>query len=289
MKILLTGNRGRIGPSIERQLLQDGHEVRGFDLASGDNILDAAAVAGAAAGTDAIVHVAGIAGDRGRPAAEVLGVNLAGTANVLVAAETQKVARVIYMSSGRALGLLERDPDYLPLDDDHRGLPSAPYALSKWLAEEMCEAFSLRTGVQTICLRPVQVFDDADYRQALSKPAAPASSRFWPLGVHIDVFDVASAVAASVRCDAPQHTRLLLCAADIASERPTLDLVAEHIPHVPWRGREVYQTDRYRSLVDTSKAQSLLDWQPKHLWPGRKSSNEASKLLLHRVDAVAHK
>jgi UDP-glucose 4-epimerase len=289
MKILLTGNRGRIGPPIERQLLQDGHEVRGFDLATDDNILDAAAVATAAAGTDAIVHVAGIAGDRGRPPAEVLGVNLAGTANVLIAAETQGVTRVIYMSSGRALGLLERDPDYLPLDDDHRGLPSAPYALSKWLAEEMCEAFSVRTGVQTLCLRPVQIFDDADYRQALSKPAASAASRFWPLGVHIHVLDVASAVAAAVRCDAPQHARLLLCAADIASERPTLDLVAEHIPRVPWRGREMYQTDRYRSLVDTRKAQSLLGWWPVNLWPGRKSSDEASKSLVHRVDAVAQK
>jgi UDP-glucose 4-epimerase len=275
MKILLTGNRGRLGPSIERQLLQDGHEVRGFDLASNDNILDAAAVAEAAAGTDTIVHVAGVAGDRGRPAAEVLSVNLAGTANVLVAAETQAVARVIYMSSGRALGLLERDPDYLPLDDDHRGLPSAPYALSKWLAEEMCEAFSVRTGVQTICLRPVQVFDEADYRKALSKPVAPASAPFWPLGVHINVLDVANAVAAAVRCEAPRHARLLLCAADIASERPTLDLVAEHLPHVRWRGGEMYQTDRYRSLVDTSKARSLLDWQPMHLWPGRTSSHEA--------------
>jgi UDP-glucose 4-epimerase len=276
MKILLTGNRGRLGPSIERQLLQDGHQVCGFDLASNDNILDAGAVCAAATGVDAIIHVAGVAGDRGRPAAEVLGVNLAGTANVLVAAETQGVPRVVYMSSGRALGLLERDPDYLPLDDDHRGLPSAPYALSKWLAEEMCEAFSVRTGVRTICLRPVQVFGEADYRQALSKSVQAArSGGFWPLGVHINVLDLASAVAAAVRCDAPQHARLLLCAADIASERPTLDLVAEHIPHVPWRGREVYQTDRHRSLVDTRKAQALLDWRPVNLWPGRKSSDEA--------------
>jgi nucleoside-diphosphate-sugar epimerase len=270
VKILLTGNRGRLGPSIELQLTQDGIEVRGFDLASNDNILDAAAVAEAAAGVDAIIHVAGIAGDRGRAAADVLSVNLAGTANVLVAAETQGVSRVIYMSSGRALGLLERDPDYLPLDDDHRGSPSAPYALSKWLAEEMCEAFSVRTGVRTICLRPVQVFDEVDYRAALSKPIQRASSSgCWPLGVHISVHDVATAVAAAVRCDAPRHARLLLCAADIASERPTLELVAEHLPHVPWRGGGMYQTDRYRSLVDTSKAQSLLDWQPMNSWPGR--------------------
>ena len=100
MKVLLTGNRGRLGPSIERRLLEDGHAVAGFDLESGDNILDAAAVMRAANGVNAIVHVAGVAGDRGRPASEVLAVNLSGTANVLIAAETQGVERVVYLSIG---------------------------------------------------------------------------------------------------------------------------------------------------------------------------------------------
>jgi nucleoside-diphosphate-sugar epimerase len=270
MKILLTGNRGRLGPSIERQLMRDGHEVRGFDLATGGNIVDARAVKEAASGVDAIVHVAGVAGDRGRPAAEILAVNLSGTANVLIAAEEQRIPRVVYMSSGRALGLLERDPDYLPLDDEHRGLPSAPYALSKWLAEEMCEAFTNRTGVTTICLRPVQVFDEEDYTRALAKPdAPPRSGTFWPLGVHIDVRDVATAVAAAVHCDAPAHTRLLLCAADIASDRPTMKLVAERVPEIRWNGDEGYRTAPYRSLIDTAKAQRVLGWQPVHTWPGR--------------------
>ena len=270
MKILLTGNRGRIGPSIERQLLQDGHVVHGFDHATGGNILDAGAVKEAASGVDTIVHVAGIAGDRGRPAAEILAVNLTGTANVLIAADEQRVPRVVYMSSGRALGLLERDPDYLPLDDEHRGLPSAPYALSKWLAEEMCQAFTNRTGVTTICLRPVQVFGQEDYAKALDEPdTPPRPGNFWPLGVHIDVRDVATAVAAAVRCDAPAHTRLLLCAPDIASARPTMKLVSERVPQVRWNGDESYRADPYRSLVDTTKAQRLLGWKPIHTWPGR--------------------
>jgi nucleoside-diphosphate-sugar epimerase len=270
MKILLTGNRGRIGPSIERQLSEEGHAVQGFDLGTGGNIVDAGAVKEAAAGVDAIVHVAGVAGDRGRPAAEILSVNLTGTANVLIAAEEQSVPRVVYMSSGRALGLLERDPDYLPLDDEHRGSPSAPYALSKWLAEEMCEAFTNRTGVKTICLRPVQVFDEEDYAKALAQPdAPPRAGTFWSLGVHIDVRDVATAVAAAVRCDVPAHTRLLLCARDIASIRPTMDLVGERLPQVPWNGDKGYRADPYRSLIDTTKAQRLLGWQPVHTWPGR--------------------
>ena len=112
--------------------------------------------------------------------------------------------------------MLERDADYLPLDDDHRGLPSVPYALSKWLSEEMCQAFTARTGVKTICLRPVQVSNDADYQKALAQPNAPFQpGSVWSLGVHIHVLDVAEAVAAAVRCDAPTHVRM--CCA-----RPTL-------------------------------------------------------------------
>jgi UDP-glucose 4-epimerase len=269
MKVLLTGNRGRLGPAIEHQLLRHGNEVTGFDLESDDDILDAGAVARAASGMHTIVHAAGIAGDRGRSAADILKVNLVGTANVLIAAEMQGVARVVYLSSGRALGMLERDADYLPLDDDHRGLPSAPYALSKWLSEEMCEAFTARTDVQTICLRPVQVYDKTDYRKALTSAVPVPPQRVWSLGVHINVLDVARAVAAAVDCEAPPHSRMLLCADDIASDRPTLELVAEHASHIPWRGGKEYEAHAFRSLIDTSKAQRILGWRPVHTWPGR--------------------
>jgi nucleoside-diphosphate-sugar epimerase len=199
-----------------------------------------------------------------------MAVNLVGTSNVLCAAEAERVPRVVHMSSGRALGILERAPDYLPLDDDHRGLPSVPYALSKWLSEEMCEAFTRRTGVQTICLRPVRVFDDAGYERALAAPASePASGAAWSLGVHLHVDDLASATAAAATCHAPPHVRLLLCAADIADRRPTLDLVAQNLPHIPWRGGAEFRHDPHRSLVDTRRAEAILHWRPKHDWPGR--------------------
>ena len=45
-----------------------------------------------------------------------------------------------------------------------------PYGLSKWLAEEMCEAFTARTGIETLCLRPVQVFDAEGYEAAARQP-----------------------------------------------------------------------------------------------------------------------
>jgi nucleoside-diphosphate-sugar epimerase len=273
MKILFTGHRGRLGPASVERLRADGHEVAGFDLADGDDIMNAAAIRRAARGMDAIVHSAGMPEDRNGPPADTLAINLAGTSNTLVAAEQEGVKRVVFLSSGKSLGMLERDPDYLPVDDDHRGLATRPYGLSKWLAEEMCAAFTTRTGIATICLRPVAVFDDAGYahmmQAAAAAPAPTPPGRAWHMGVHIDLRDVADAIARAVACPSPGHARLLLCAADIADRRPTLELVAEHLPKVPWRGGAEYTEQPFRSLIDIGRARKVLGWAPRHTWPGR--------------------
>jgi len=195
--------------------------------------------------------------------------NVLGTWHVLLAAEAAGVRRVVYLSSGKAIGLLERDPDYLPVDDDHRGLPALPYALSKWLAEEMCAAFSARTGIQTLCLRPVQVFDAESYAAAAGRTWQASGGGRWHLGVHIDVRDVATACAAALTCAASRHERLLLSAADIAAHEPTRELVSKYLPEVEWRGGAEYDRDPYRSLVATGRAQRVLGWTPRHTWPAR--------------------
>ena len=274
MNVLLTGDQGRLGRAIAARLAIDGHAVRGYDLAGGNDILDAAAVANAARGIEAIVHAAGLADDRNGAPADVMAANLLGTWNVLLAAEAAGAARVVHFSSGKALGMLERDPDYLPVDDDHRGLPGRPYGLAKWLSEEMCAAFTARTGIDTLCLRPVAVFDEAGYARAIAAPPRPpAPGAVWHLGVHIDLRDVADATAAALRCPPPGHMRLLLCAADIADRRPTLELVAERLPHVAWRGGPEYRTDPFRGLVDIARAEAVLNWRPRHTWPGRAAPN----------------
>jgi nucleoside-diphosphate-sugar epimerase len=270
MKVLFTGHRGRLGPTSVERLRSDGHEVAGFDLADGNDIMDPAAIRRAARGADAIVHSAGLPEDRNGPPADTLAINLAGTSNTLVAAEQEGVKRVVFLSSGKSLGMIERDPDYLPVDDDHRGLATRPYGLSKWLAEEMCAAFTQRTGIATICLRPVAVFDGAGYARMIQAPPAPMSpGHSWHMGVHIDLRDVADAIARAVSCPSPGHARLLLCAADIADRRPTLELVAEHLPKVAWRGGAEYEDDPFRSLIDIARARRVLGWAPRHTWPGR--------------------
>jgi UDP-glucose 4-epimerase len=272
MNVLLTGSEGRVGRAIAAALAARGHLIKRFDLTRGDDVMDAAAVSRAARGVDVIIHSAGIPDDDAdwAIAAQTLPVNVTGTWNVLLAARERHVPRVVMLSSGKALGMLERAPDQLPVDDRHRGLPSLPYALSKWLAEEMCAAFTAETGVSTICLRPVLVLDPTRYPFLASGPELPPApgAAAWHLGVWIDVDDVASAAAAAVDCPDPGHARLLLCADDIGAERPTAELVAEHLPDVPWVGPAL-PPDSRRALVDTSAARTLLGWAPRVTWADR--------------------
>ena len=270
MIVLLTGHRGRLGPLIIEALKRAGHTMRGFDLADGGDIRDAKAVAEAARGAQVIVHAAGLADDRNGSPADIMSINLLGTWNALLAAETNQIARVVCFSSGKALGMLERNPDYLPMDDDHRGLPGRPYGLSKWLSEEMCAAFTHRTGIDTICLRPVAVFDAEGYERMLkSSPRLAGAGTAWHMGVHIDVRDVAEATLRAVETTFRGHVRLLLCANDIADRRPTLELVAEHLPHTDWRGGREFTDEPFRSLIDCSRAQEVLGFRPRYGWPGR--------------------
>lgn len=258
MRVLLTGHRGRLGQVIAGDLEAAGHEVRGFDVLDGDDISDPDAVMRAAEGADAIVHLAGIPDDRSRAASEMMAVNLMGVWHVLLAAREQGVSRVVNMSSGKAIGMVQRPPHYLPVDDEHPGQPPGPYGLAKWLGEEMCEAFTTDTGIPTVCLRPVAVVCEGD-----PLPETPPGA-VWALGVWVDVRDVAAATVAALSSPDPGHVRLLLCADDIVGERPTLEQVAERLGDVEWKGGPEYESDPYRSLIDTSAARRVIGWRPIH-------------------------
>ena len=174
MKVLVTGNQGLIGRAVTNRLQAAGDGVVGFDVADGHDILDAAAVARAADGCDAIVHLAALLGRPGETADQIMTVNVTGTWNVLAAARTMGVRRVVNFSSVNALGIFSGNgtPDYLPIDDAHPPRATTPYGISKRLGEEMCRCFTLDTGIATIGLRPPWVADAARQAAEREKRAA---------------------------------------------------------------------------------------------------------------------
>jgi nucleoside-diphosphate-sugar epimerase len=124
VKIMVTGAAGYIGAAAVARLLAAGHEVRGLDslrfggtallgsyltgrftLSNGD-VRDHGAVAQAAAGADAVVHLAGIVGDPACAAQPELAeeVNLGATVAVHELARKAGIGRFVFASTCSVYG-----------------------------------------------------------------------------------------------------------------------------------------------------------------------------------------
>jgi UDP-glucose 4-epimerase len=203
--VLLTGSSGRVGRVTEPALEKAGWTVRRFDLAQGQDLRDYDAVLEATRGCDAIVHAGAIPHDNAGTPADIVATNVLGTWHVLLAAESAAVSRVVFFSSVQVFGFAEGEgePSYLPADDDHPVQATRPYGMSKRLAEEMCSAWTARTGITTIVLRPVWILTD----QGLSSTSPETAEQ----GAFVHVEDVASAVVLCLTGDVSGHHRLTIC------------------------------------------------------------------------------
>ena len=177
--------------------------VHGFDHATGGNILDAGAVKEAASGVDTIVHVAGIAGDRGRDRGDTCGQPYGHCECSDCGRRAKGSARRLYVFGTRAW-----------LAGTRSGLPSARRRTSRIAVRPVCAQQMARRRNVSGLHQPHRRHDDLPASGSGFRPGglrkgagrtghASPPGNFWPLGVHIDVRDVATAVAAAVRCDAP--------------------------------------------------------------------------------------
>jgi nucleoside-diphosphate-sugar epimerase len=170
MKILVTGGSGFLGAEICRRLAARGHQVRslqrghralppdGTEAVLGD-IRDAAAVAAAVRGCDAVVHTAALA-DVWGPRRDFASINIAGTAAVLDACRHHGVARLVNCSSASVV-FGGRDLEGV---DESAPCPKrflAPYPWSKARAEQLVLAAD-SPRLATVSLRPHLIWGDGD-------------------------------------------------------------------------------------------------------------------------------
>ena len=268
MKILVTGNEGRIGGRVVETLHAQGHETQGFDAVTGQDLRDFAQVREAVRGIDAIVHAGAIPDDRDGKEADVFASNAQGTWNILLAAVEEKISRVVHFSSVNALGAFggRRPPRYFPIDDAYPHHPLTPYQIAKHISEETCRAFVDRYGMTIVSLRPVLVCTERYYAR-WKEPRLMNGARgdFW---AYVDIDDVADAALLALTKPITDYHALLLTADDVSRDIPTADLVAEHYPDIPWRiPQEEWLRDApYRTMIDCSAAKEILGWQPKRRW-----------------------
>lgn len=167
MKILVTGGAGRVGAAVVARLAAEGHAVtvvgRRGNLAvpaasyRACDITDAAAIRSAAAGQDAIVHLAAIPGPAEAAAEEVFRVNATGTFNVYAAAEAAGIGRIVCASSINAFGFNYGRKAFpilrLPIDETIASFTTDAYSFSKEVTEAVAAYFHRRAGIRSVCLR----------------------------------------------------------------------------------------------------------------------------------------
>ncbi|HXC95503.1 MAG TPA: SDR family oxidoreductase [Edaphobacter sp.] len=189
-RYLITGIAGFIGSSLAHALVEQGHEVRGFDnLSTGnlDNLADIrhaiefqeidlqdlAGVREACNGVDYVLHQGALASVP-RSVRDPLtshGSNINGTLNLLIAARDAKVRRIVYAASSSAYG----DQPTQPKQEDMLPRPLSPYAVQKLTCEYYIQSFHRSYGLEGVCLRYFNIFGP---RQAADSPYSGVIAQF---------------------------------------------------------------------------------------------------------------
>lgn len=157
--ILMTGAAGRIGTMLRPRLAAPGRTLRLLDVAPltagpGEeavqaSITDLDAMTAACDGTDAVIHLGGLAGPD--PWDRILDVNINGGYVAFEAARRAGVGRVIYASSNHAVGFAPRAS--FPVPDYAFPAPDTYYGVSKAAIEALAAMYHHRYGLDAICLR----------------------------------------------------------------------------------------------------------------------------------------
>jgi len=175
MKAIVTGGCGFIGSHVVDALVEAGYDVRVIDnLSTGRlsnikvhidrgsvdfveaDIQDPVAVGRAMNNRTHVFHLAALADivPSINSPMEYFASNVTGTATLVEAARKAGVEKFIYTASSSCYGI----PDEYPTPELAEIRPQYPYALTKWLGEEVVRHWSHVYGIPTISLRLFNVY-----------------------------------------------------------------------------------------------------------------------------------
>jgi UDP-glucose 4-epimerase len=175
VKALVTGGAGFIGSHLVEQLINDGHDVVALDdLSSGRwknleplteatglqmveaDITNIEAIRPYFKDIDWVFHLAGKADIV--PSIEqpdiYYAANVQGTFNVLECARAANIKRLVYAASSSCYGI----PDTYPTPESAEIRPQYPYALTKYMGEEMVLHWAQVYGLPALSLRLFNVY-----------------------------------------------------------------------------------------------------------------------------------
>lgn len=172
-RVLVTGSAGRVGRAVVAELVARGHTVVGFDVRTTPGLpaarsvvatlADVDALRRAAAGVRAIIHLAATPDDarfpRGTPpddgdnfVSELVPNNVVGPYQVMEAARTLGVPRVILASTGQVIDGHLRDAR-IPVTPDSPPRPRYLYACTKVFLEALGQVYARHHGIAVLAVR----------------------------------------------------------------------------------------------------------------------------------------
>jgi uronate dehydrogenase len=170
MRVLITGAAGLVGQHLVPYLAPR-HDLILADIRPGEgggwrrvDVTRLDEVLAAAAGVDAIVHLAIVSGYEGEDEGDELNdrrldVHVKGTYHVFEAARRCGVRRVVYTSSLTVVWGYGPSEEVGP---ESEARPVGTYAVTKYLGEVLAREYHRQHGLSTVCLRIAKPIDPDD-------------------------------------------------------------------------------------------------------------------------------
>jgi len=282
-KVVVTGGSGRAGEYIIAELAANGYDVYNADSVpprEGSasqaaqwwdiDVTNYGEVLNVLTGADAVVHMAAIPAPNKDPEHKLFRINMMANWNVLEAAEVHGIERICMASSinavGAGWGSKLYTPEYYPVDENHPTRAEDAYSQSKWLGEQMGEAFVRRRPgkVQIANMRFHALWDPATAKHHLEAGDKTSLDGRNPMGFWgwVGRHDAARACRLSIEKEFGGHEAFFINATDTTLEIPTMDALEAVHPGVEIRE----PLPGFKSPLSVRKGEELLGWIPVESW-----------------------
>ena len=291
MRILGTGGHGFIGSHVLRLLVEGGHDVATLDISDTSAVAEPVADdveffrgdvtdpvdvydAVATFEPDRIVHLASLLGRESQAdPRRAISVNLLGATNVLEAADSLGVDRVVAASSASSYG--DMPPDLETFDEETVQRPSSVYGLTKYALEHVGSVYADQRDFEFAAIEPVHglgpdrergnVEDAFIVKAGVSGTPITVPDIDYPIEI-IYVVDEARAFVMTALADELAHERYVIGTGEQVTLAEVAEIVREEVPEADLTVAAVENEDQLlrRAASDHTRIREDVGWEPNH-------------------------
>jgi dTDP-glucose 4,6-dehydratase len=294
-RVLVTGAGGFIASHLVEKLVALGARVRAFvrynsrgdpgllsqlpkhildevEIIAGD-LRDLPAVQGAVQGVSHVFHLGALIAipySYLHPA-EVVETNVLGTMNILLAAQSSGVERVVHTSTSEVYGTAL----YVPIDEKHPLQGQSPYSASKIGADKLAESFYCSYNLPVVTLRPFNTYGPRQSARSviptiISQVLTGDTVHIGSLDTRRDFTYVMDTVSGFLKCGEVPGIEGSTINLGTGKEN-TVGEIVEKVIQLSGKKMEIVidperlrpeKSEVMRLLCDNSKAKLTLGWEP---------------------------